>query len=201
MQTLPTSPTPRERASALINQFATKTAALEAATAETRAQIVSQTAALNQASAPYLMDLAQLEDQAKSLALEYGPAIFGQDRRSLTENGYVLGLRETTAVVVENEKDAVRMIQQDLQQAEFTSNDEALVMGYKSLLRINVELDREYIDRHFDAHSDFFLQYGISVASRQSASLKKAPPPRPAKAKTKPSPKLKTTAVEEQEAA
>ncbi len=206
MNTTPTAPTapqsPREQASQLVNAFASKTASLEAATAETRAQITTLTAALNQASAPYLMELAKLEDEAKALALKHGPEIFG-DKRSLTENGYTLGLRETAAVVVDNEESAIRMIQGDAKAVSILPDSEDTVMALNACLRITITLDREYITRHYDEHPEWFGQYGISVEDRQSASLKKAPPPRVAKPKQKKVAKqLKTTAqAEEQEAA
>lgn len=206
MQTQPTPLTPREHASKLVNDFASKTANLESATADTRAQITTLTAALNQASAPFLLELANLEQEAKELALAHGPEIFG-DKRSLNENGYILCLRETTAVQVEDEAVAIRMLKRDAHDAILHSNSHKEVeMACNACLRVTTELDREYITRHYDEAQEWFQQYGISMVDKLSASLKKAPPPRVAKATQTTAPRKNrkpkaTEQAEEQEAA
>lgn len=175
------SPSPREQASRLINDYARLKATLEAATAETRAQIAALTAALNQASAPHLLELDRIEHQAKTLALEHGAEIFGEDKRSLSENGFTLALKEAASVQVEDEEAAIRMLRKDALRGG--SDDTA--MACKACLREKVELDREYITRHYDEAPSWFEQYGITVVDKLSASLKPAPKPRASKAKTK----------------
>lgn len=178
--------TPREQASWLINEYAKLKSILDAATAETRAKITAATAALNTASAPHLEKIEHIENVAKQLALEHGPAIFGEDRRSLTENGFTLGVRDTDAVQVEDEANAIRMLQRDAKAAKTKEGR----MACNACLRVHAELDREYILNHIDDHDDapfWFEQYGLSVVTKQSASLKPAPKPRSVKVK-----KLKT---------
>lgn len=180
---------PREQASQLINDYARLSATLDAATADTRAKITALTAALNEAARPHKEALERIEAAAKKLALEHGAEIFGEEKRSLTENGYTLGLRESAAVEVEDEAGAIRMLQKD---AGGAGRDTA--MACNACLRTTVELDREYITRHFDEAPEWFAQYGISVVDKQSASLKPAPKPRTAKAKQVKKPKgLQTT--------
>jgi hypothetical protein len=172
---------PRHTACRLVNEYATLKASLESATAETRAQIVNLTAALNAAAAPYELKLKSLEDEAKALALTHGLDIFGEDKRSLTENGFTLALKESAAVQVDDEDAAIRMLQKDAQRGG--SDDTA--MACNACLRTVVTLDREYILRHYDEAPMWFEQYGIAVVDKESASLKPAPKPRVSKAKTK----------------
>lgn len=180
--------THREQASALLNEYATLKASLEAATAPVKAQITGLVAALNAAAAPYEEQLKRLDEQAKAMALAHGPAIFGEDRRSLTENGFTLALKESASVEVDDEEAAIRMLRKDA--ASLSVNDDT-AMACNACLRTKVELDREYILRHYDEAPGWFEQYGIEVVDKQSASLKPAPKPRASKAKTQ----LKTAAA------
>jgi hypothetical protein len=183
---------PREQASLLVNDYATKSAALEAATADTRAQITALTAALNQAAAPHIKMLEDIEAAAKALALEHGEEIFG-DKRSLTENGFCLALRESAAVQVEDEDSAIRMLRKDA----VAGYGSAVEMACHACLRTTTVLDRDYITRHYDESPHWFQQYGITIVDKLSASLKAAPKPR-----TKKATQLKTAQVPvEQEAA
>lgn len=178
--------TPRERASELINSFARKQAALIAATSQTQAEIAALTAALNKVSAPYKLELEQLEAEAKQLALEHGKEIFA-GARTLIENGYCLGIRETSAVQVDDEEAAIHMLKRDAHNAIFTAGaqEEAVRIACNACLRTTTVLDREYISRHCDEHPEWFAQYGISLVDKVSASLKPAPKPRAKKATTK----------------
>ena len=216
MQTPPTPRTPRERASFLINSYASKTAALEAATADTRARITALTAALNQVSAPYLLQLANLEQEAKELALAHGPDIFG-DKRSLVENEYKLGLTAVEEVEMDADEQTVcriiladlRLVERDIAEAE--AKGEAMKahsftyqrLALTSLLNTKYSINRTYVKDNADQSADWFECYGIRVVKSDSASLKKAPPPRLPKATQKnKAHKLQTTGqVEEQEAA
>ncbi len=217
MNTTPTTPqSPRERASQLVNDFASKTALLTAATADTRAQITTATAALNQASAPYLMELARIEEEAKALALQHGPEIFG-DKRSFTENGYKLGLTVVEEVEMDADEQTVcriiladlRAVEREIEEAE-TAGDRVKAhqltyqrLALTSLLNIKYSINKPYVKDNADESADWFECYGIRVDTHDSASLKKAPPPRAAKAKQKKTPKplQATEQVEEQEAA
>lgn len=183
MQDITPQPTPRERASQLINEFARKQAALIAATSQTQAEITALTAALNKVSAPYKLELDQIKAEAENLALEHGSDIFA-DARSLIENGYSLAIRESSSVQVDDEEAAILMLQRDVKVAE-TNHATDAALACAACLRTHVELDREYIARHYDHAPDWFAQYGISVVDKISASLKPAPKPRAKKASTK----------------
>lgn len=178
-----TTLTPRERASELINSFARKQAALIAATSQTQAEITALTAALNKVSAPYNLELEQLEAEAKQLALEHGKEIFA-GARTLIENGYCLGIRETSAVQVDDEEAAIHMLKRDAHNAILSAgpHEEAVRIACNACLRTTTVLDREYIARHCDEHPEWFAQYGISLVDKVSASLKPAPKPRARKA-------------------
>jgi len=176
MQTTPAHPSAREKASQLVNDYARKQAALKAATAETQAKITALTAALNQASAPYLLELERIEAEAKALALENGEEIF-VGMRSFTENGFTLALRETAAVQVDDEDAAILMLKRDSNAAH-----KEVEIACNACLRTTTILDREYIARHYDEAPEWFQQYGISVVDKLSASLKPAPKPRAKKA-------------------
>lgn len=197
--TTPATPTPREKASQLVNDYARKQAALKAATAGTQAEITALTAALNQASAPYLLELEKIEAEAKALALENGEEIF-VGMRSLTENGFTLALRETAAVQVDDEDAAILMLKRDSTMAMLNHPDEAahkaVEIACNACLRTTTILDREYIARHYDEAPEWFQQYGISVVDKLSASLKPAPKPRAKKAT-----KIKPADESEQKAA
>jgi hypothetical protein len=185
--------TPRQEASALLNEYATLKAALEAATGPVKAQITNLVAALHAAASPYEEQLKRIEAAAKQFALTHGPDIFGDDKRSLTENGFTLALKESASVEVEDEEAAIRMLRKD---AERGGSDDT-AMACNACLRTHVGLDREYILRHYDEAPNWFAQYGIEVVDKESASLKPAPKPRVSKAKSK----LKTAEPMESEAA
>lgn len=170
---------PKHRACEIVNEYARIKAALEAATANTRAEIINLTAALNAAAKPHETRLEQLEKEAKELALTHGEDIFGEDKRSLTENGYTLAVRESAAVQVDDEEAAIRMLRKD---AERGGSDDT-AMACNACLRVSIELDKEYIMRRYDEAPMWFAQYGIQVVDKQSASLKPAPKPRTPKAK------------------
>lgn len=170
---------PKHRACEIVNEYARIKAALEAATANTRAEIINLTAALNAAAKPHEAKLEALEKEAKQLALDHGEAIFGDDKRSLTENGFTLGVRETAAVEVEDEQAAIRMLCKDAASAL----SEAHELACRACMRVQRDLDREYILRHYDESPVWFHQYGIKVVDKKSASLKPAPKPRTPKAK------------------
>jgi len=176
-----TAPTPREQASLLINDYARLKATVEAATADTRAQIAALTAALNQAAAPYLMQLEQIELQAKTLALAHRPEIFGEDRSSLTENGFTLAVRPTEAVTCEDEENALHA----LMVASVKGRNTAERLAASACVRLNPQLNKTYILEQYDRAPDWFAHYGIAVVDKVSASLKPAPKPRAAKAKAK----------------
>lgn len=171
--------TPREEAAHLLNEYARIQALITAATAEPQAKIIHLTAALNEAAAPFKAKLEEIEARAKKLALEHADALFGEDSRSLTENGFTLRVRETAAVEVEDEESAIRMLKKD---AERGGSDDT-AMACNACLRVSIVLDREYILRHYDEAPTWFAQYGITVEDKKSASLKPAPKPRTAKAK------------------
>lgn len=198
-----TQPTPREKASQLVNEYARKQAALDAATADTRADITTLTAALNQASAPFRMELANLEQQAKELALAYGPEIFGT-KRSLVENGYKLALTATDEVEIDGGEDAACMRIRRALAAVGTSDDDTsrnTRLALNACLNITMKINRTYVKAQYDDYPEFFESHGLRLVAKDSASLNKAPPPREAKAKKKAS-KLQTAKkVEEQEAA
>ncbi|MBB5033144.1 hypothetical protein [Prosthecobacter vanneervenii] len=183
MQDITPNPTPRERASQLINDYARKRAALIAVTSQTQAEITALTAALNKVASPYQLELDQLEAEAKQLALEHGDDIFA-DARTLIENGYCLGIRETSAVQVEDEEVAIQMLQRDVKVAE-TNKATETALACNACLRVHVELDREYIARHYDEAPAWFDQYGIKMVDKVSASLKPAPKPRAKKSTAK----------------
>lgn len=174
---------PREHATQLLNDYARRKAALDAVTSSVRAEIINLTAALNQAAAPHEAELKQLEKQALALALEHGAEIFDEDKRSLTQNGLVLAVRESAAVEVDDEAQAIHTLRRDAFHAE-RSSERDTQMACNACLRVTVELDREYILRHFDDSPAWFAQYGIAVVDKKSASLKPAPKPRVAKSKT-----------------
>ncbi len=175
----PPTPSPREQASLLVNNYARKSAALEAATASIRAELAAQTAALNKAAAPHVLELESLEAEAKKLALDHGELIFGEDRRSLTENGFCLAIRETAAVVCEDEDSAIHMLRKDATDPRL---DDGQQLACNACLRIEVTLDKSYILKHYDTAPRWFETYGLSVADKTSASLKPAPKPRARKA-------------------
>ena len=193
MNTTPHNPTIREQASALVNNYARKSAALEAATADTRAQIAALTAALNKASAPYVEELENIELTAKAFALEYGEEIFG-DKRSLTENGFCLAIRPSDVVQCEDEETVLVALMRD----SLKGPTDADKIAASACVRLAPTLNKQYILSQYDAAPAWFAQYGISITERISASLKPAPKPRAKKAT-----KLKTAEqpAQEQEAA
>jgi len=91
---------------------------------------------------------------------------------------------------VDDEESAILMLKRDIKVAEANQATET-AMACSACLRINVELDREYITRHYDEAPQWFGQYGISVVDKNSASLKPAPKPRTRKTKiANPSPEV-----------
>lgn len=204
MNTTPPTLPARELASQLINDYARKSASLEAATAETRAQITALTAALNKAAAPYLKELEDIEASAKALALECGDEIFG-DKRSLTENGYKLALTATDEVEIDGgEEAACSRIRRALAAVGNGDDDNSrnTRLALNACLNVTTKINRTYVKDQFDDSPAWFEAHGLRLVAKDSASLKKAPPPRVAKAKQKKTPKLQTTEqAEEQEAA
>lgn len=179
--------TPRELASKHVNDYATKSAALEAATAETRAEIVSLTAALNKASAPYLLELAAIEEEAKALALKHGPEIFG-DKRSLIENGYKLALTATDEVEIDGGEEAACQRIKRAYASYVGKDDDAshfARLALNACLIVTHKINRTYVRDQFDTSPEWFEQLGLRLVDKDSASLKKAPPPRAAKASKK----------------
>lgn len=170
---------PKHRACQLVNDYARLKAALDTATAPIRAEITALTAALSTAAKPYEAQLEAIEQEAKQLALDHGEALFGDDKRSLTENGFTLALREAEAVQCEDEAAAIHMLEKDAA-ATLPGSDTA--MACNACLRVTKALDKEYILRRFHEAPAWFAQYGIEVVEKQSASLKPAPKPRATKA-------------------
>lgn len=192
MNTPQSNPTIREQASALVNDYARKSAALDAATADIRSQITALTAALNKAAAPHLEELDRIERTAKALALEFGEEIFGE-KRSLTENGFCLAIRPSDVVQCEDEEAVLVALMRD----SLKGLTDADKIAASACVRLNPTLNKQYILSQFDAAPAWFAQYGISITERISASLKPAPKPRAKKAT-----KLKTAEQPvEQEAA
>lgn len=183
--------TPREQASQLVNTYATKSAALIAATADVRAELAALTASLNKIESPFKLELEQISDQAKALALEHGKDIFGE-RSSLTENGYVLGIRPTDVVQCEDEDATLAALMREA----VKGTTDADKIAASACVRLNPELNKQYILSQFDAAPEWFALFGISVTERLSASLKQAPKPRARKAV-----KLKPSEPAQQEAA
>lgn len=177
-----TPPTPRQHALDLIASYATHKATLEAASAPILAQIASLQAALATATCEAKARLEDLEDQAKALALQHGPEIFGPDKSSLIECGLILAVRPSESVKVDDEDASLRALQRD---AESPSSPLATRLAAQACLRVKRELNKSYILENHQHAPEWFAQYGISVEERQSASLKPAPKPRAAKSKTK----------------
>lgn len=175
--------TPRQQALDLIASYATHKAALDAASAPTLAQIASLQAALATATCEAKARLEDLEDQAKTLALQHGPEIFGPEKSSLAECGFILAVRPSESVKVEDEDASLRALQRD---AESPAAPLATKLAAQACLRVKRELNKSYILENHQHAPEWFAQYGITVEERQSASLKPAPKPRQAKAKTKP---------------
>lgn len=185
--------TAREHASHLINAYAHKSAILEAATSETKAQIAALTAALNKAATPHLAELDAIADEAKKLALEFGPEIFGEERHTLIENGYCLGTRTADVVTCDDEAATITALMRESAKGA-TEGDR---LAASACLRLDPQLNKQYILSQFDSAPEWFALYGIGIAERVIASLKPAPKPR-----TKKASKLKAAEqAEEQEAA
>lgn len=191
MNTTPT--TPRLEAKALLNEFAVKQAALKQAVAPHITVIKQREAALNEATAAYKIELETLEARLKKLALEHGEEIFGEDSRSLTENGFILQLRTTEAVQCDDEAAAIR----ELLHLSRTARKQDSKIAALACLRTKTELDKEYIARHFEAHSEWFAVFGISVIEKDSASLREKPPAKPKAAKKAKAKKTAETELEE----
>lgn len=192
MNTTPT--TPRLEAKALLNEFAVKQAALKQAVAPHITEIKQREAAINEATAAYKIELETLEARLKKLALEHGEEIFGEDSRSLTENGFILQLRTTEAVQCADEAAAIR----ELMHLSRTARTQDAQIAALACLRTKTELDKEYIARHFATHSEWFAVFGISVVEKDSASLREKPPTKPKAVKK---PKAKKAVETELEAA
>lgn len=195
MNDSPLSPgivTAREHASHLINAYAHKAAILEAATGETKAQIAALTAALNKAATPHLAELDAIADEAKKLALEFGPEIFGE-RHTLIENGYCLGTRTADVVTCDDEAATITALMRESAKGA----TEADRLAASACLRLDPQLNKQYVLSQFDSAPEWFALYGIGIAERVIASLKPAPKPR-----TKKASKLKAAEqAEESEAA
>ncbi len=193
MQTAPVTPPtdPRLEASRLVNLYATKSAALNAATADVRAELAALTASLNKIEAPHKAALDAIEAEAKVLALAYGEEIFG-DKKSLTENGYCLAIRPTDVVQCADEEATLAALMRE----SLKGTTDADKIAASACVRLSPELNKQYILSQYDAAPQWFSLFGISVAERLSASLKQAPKPRAKKAS-----KLKTTDADQQEAA
>ncbi|MFZ2279284.1 MAG: hypothetical protein WAW39_15940 [Prosthecobacter sp.] len=192
MQTQPTTTLdPRTEVSRLVNLYAAKTATLNAATADVRAELTALTASLNKIEAPHRAELDKIEADAKALALQHGPEIFG-DKKSLTENGYCLAIRLTDVVQCEDEDATLAAL---MREAVKGSTD-ADKIAASACVRLNPELNKQYILSQFDDAPEWFAQFNISVNERLSASLKQAPKTRARKATV-----LKATEQPQQEAA
>jgi hypothetical protein len=187
----PTSP--RLEAKALLNEFAVKQAALKQAVAPHITEIKQREAAINEATAAYKIELETLEARLKKLALEHGEEIFGEDSRSLTENGFILQLRTTEAVQCDDEAAAIR----ELLHLSRTAKTQDAQIAALACLRTKTELDREYIAKHFAAHSEWFEVFGLSVVEKDSASLREKPPAKPKAVKKPKAKKASETELEE----
>ncbi|MCF7785591.1 MAG: hypothetical protein K9N47_05680 [Prosthecobacter sp.] len=150
------------------------------------------------------MELANLEQEAKELALAHGPEIFGE-KRSLTENGYKLALTATDEVEIDGgEEAACSRIRRALAKIGNGDDDASRNnrLALNACLNVTTKINRTYVKDQYDGSAAWFEEHGLRVVEKESASLKKAPPPRVAKAKQKKAPKLNTTEqAEEQEAA
>lgn len=181
MQT--TEPTsPKITAKKLLNDYAVKQAALKEAIAPHITEIKQREAAISAATAECKIELEQMETRLKKLALDHGAEIFGEDSRSLTENGFILQVRSTDSVRCDDEAAAIRELLH-LSRAAKTQDAQIAALA---CLRTKTELDREYIQRHCEAHADWFAVFGISVVTKDSASIREKPPVKPkAEKKTK----------------
>lgn len=184
------------QAEALLNQYAVKQAALKEAVAPHITEIKTREAAINEATAPFKIELEEIEKQLKELALTHGEDIFGEDSRSLTQNGFILQLRSTEAVQCDDEAAAIR----ELLHLSRTAKTQDAQIAALACLRTKTELDKEYIARHFDSHSEWFCIFGLSVVTKDSASIREKPPAKP-KATKKVKAKKNAAETPDQEAA
>lgn len=191
MNTTPTSP--RFEAKALLNEFAVKQAALKQAVAPHITEIKQREAAINEATAAYKIELEALEARLKKLALEHGDEIFGEDSRSLTENGFILQVRSTESVQCEDEAAAIR----ELYHLSRTARTQDVQLAALACLRTKTELDKEYIARHAPECADWFAVFGLSVVTKESASLREKPPAKPKAVKKTKAKKAVETELEE----
>lgn len=177
----------KNKAKELLNQYAVKVAALKEATAPHITEIKLREAAISAATAEHKAEIERLETELKALAVEHGEEIFGPESRSLTENGWILQLRNTESVQCDDERAAIR----ELLHLSRTAKTQDAQIAALACLRTKTELDREYIARHFEAHHEWFEVFGITVVTKDSASLRERPPlkpraPKPAKARSRP---------------
>lgn len=175
-------PPSRSKALQLLADYATTKANLDAASTPTIAKITALQSALSTATAEIKARLERLEEEAKQLALEHGIEVFGPERKSLQENGFILAVRPTAAVEIEDDDFAVRQLQD---RANAPDVDQQTKVACLACLRIKVEINKPFILQHYDTSPEWFHEFGISVVDKESASLKPAPKPRAAKAKTK----------------
>lgn len=193
----PTPTSPRLEAKALLNEFAVKQAALKQAVAPHITEIKQREAAINEATAAYKIELETLEARLKKLALEHGEEIFGEDSRSLTENGFILQLRTTEAVQCDDETAAIAELSKAIKDAK--TKDAKLAAA--ACLRVTTELDKTYVLKHYDGFADWFELYGIRVITKDSASLREKPPVKPKPAKVVKAKKSQAAEPELEEAA
>lgn len=178
--TTETTPTqPKEKAKTLLATYAAKVAVLTEATASYRTQITEIQAALTKATTTHQAELEAMEEELKQLALDHAKEIFGDDTRSLVENGYILQLRSTTAVLCEDEEAAIR----DLANLAETAQSEDARLAAQACIRTRRELDREIISKMIISSPDWFAVFGIALVSKDSATVKPRPAPKPKAAK------------------
>ncbi len=199
MNTETTPLTPREQAIHLLSDYATAQADLKAATSPFEAESTRISAAIAKATAKEKASIEAIELELKALALEHGPAIFG-DKRGLVENGWRLGLTDVEEVEIDGDEQTLcRRVLQDLKRvekqieaAELAGDQAALrSLGFErlalsSLLSVKLAINKTYVKDNADDSADWFDQYGLRIIDRESASVKPAPKPRvPKSAKTK----------------
>ena len=139
--------------------------------ASTEAEITIRQASINEAAAPIQAEIDLIENELKKLALDKGAEIFGPESRSLTENGYILQLRRTDSVQCEDEAAAIR----ELLHLSRTAKTQDAQIAALACLRTKTELDKDYIAKHFENHQEWFAVFGLSVVTKDSASIRVQP--------------------------
>lgn len=166
-------------------ELALKRAALKEALSPFETQIAAIQRACTEATAEEATGIEQLEDELKQMALNHGEEIFGADKSSLMLGLLLLSTRPTEKVELTQDEQAVI---DGLLKAAKSHPEKATRLAAHACVRTKHEINKTFVRENWDAFSEWFSAFGLTLVEGISASIteKKPARPKPSKPTRKP---------------